>query len=692
MFSSITKFWLKLRIAQKTLLLVCLVFTAMQIAWLLVDQRMLVVERHFLAAAQIAHEWRHDNVGAQYPEHGSLSPYPPFLAYWSAPGLALFGVNGDVAALTLIPFAWLLLWGVWKTTRMFMPDLPAAATAALTLAFHHTMVMEPNYPAYPFMKEYLLDLPLSAFTAASLYMMLRLFDNSSLRHELGLGLTAGLGALTKVSFPLYLLILFAAAHIGVTSPRPSWRRWRLPLIIAAAIALPWYLLHAPDLFRAIVSRELNAGWAEECGMPHILSISGIAYAARIAQRLMSLPLALIAAAALIFAVIRKPKAWKFVLAGVLISQFSILFIWGKSERLTAPVIMFPAMALGLAALMPKRRSVQNAIAALWIIAAFGRMFLMNGFVPPALLRAFPETVKAEIAPSKNDWAVREIIGEIEKQRDSSVLLKATVVPFLGHFRHASFQQMAGSRGLRMAQESEWLIRSPAWRSELEASEFIVTKTGSQGPARFAPNADAIAAWIMERENSSVRIIAEHTLPDGSIAALWHHERERPTWERITEIKPANFLASFDNGIKLLGYEIKRKPDSLELRFQWWCESTPSQDARLFIQAREGYRNLTKQSYTPGAGLLPTALWKSTAGLDETYVLPLPENCRSGDHDVWIGWHRRGKRVPARDSIFPLFVKALCIGKTAPSRQGALAGPDPDTGLATPLKLPPLPGR
>jgi hypothetical protein len=676
----------------KTLGLVFLFFAGLQTTWLLLDQRALVVERHFLAAAQIAHEWRQDAIGAQYPEHGFLSPYPPLLAYWSAPGLALAGVRGDVAVLTLLPFAWLLLWSVWKIARLYMSEPAAVAAATLALAFHHVVVAEPNYPAYPFLKEYLLDLPLSALVAWSLYLLLRVHGNDSLRYRLGLGLAAGLGALTKVSYPLYLAILLGTVYTASGAPRPPWRRWLVPAVLAAAIALPWYAWHAPDLIQALIHHEFNPAWAAECGMPPVFSAAAATYAGRLLLRLLSAPLALAAAGAFAWTLFRRPAGWKLAAAGALLSQLVLLLVWGKSERLLAPVVLFPALALGLAADLPRQPAFRTLLAGVFIVTAACRMILMNGFVPPAWLRTFPEAVRAEIAPSRHDWALDALLDDMERHRDPSLLLKTAVVPFLGRFRHASLQQKAGARSLRLAQESEWTMRSDSWRDDLESTEFIVTKTGSQGPLRFTPNTDALDAWLREREDAAVRRLADYPLPDGSLATLWHHRRTFPAWSRFAGTRPRDFLASFDENIRLLGYEIRREPDRLELRFQWWCDAAPDRDVRLFIQVREGYRNLTKDSFTPGSGVYPTALWKPASGLVETYVLPLPETCRAGDYDVWIGWHRRRERLGVRDSIFPLLVKALCIGKTAPRRQGALAILDPDAGPASPLRLPPLPGR
>ena len=676
----------------KGVALVFFFFVCLQCIWLALDQRALVVERHFLASAQIAHEWRHDSVGAQYPEHGDISPYPPLLAYWSAPALALAGVNGDVAVLTLLPFAWLLMWSVWKTARLFMPNNAATAAAAMALAFHHAMVIEPNFPPYPLAKEYLLDLPLSAMVACTLFLAIRVYQNNSLRYQISLGLVAGLGALTKVSYPLYAVVIMAAVFTGMPAPRQPKQRWIIPAITALAIAAPWYFQHVPDLIRAFARHEFNPAWAAECGMPPVFSTAGLIFTGRLLLRLMSIPLAIVACIAFAGILILRPGGWRLLAAGALFSLVVILPIWGKSERLLAPLVLFPAIATGLAASLPPQPALRSIATGVCILAAVARITVMNGFLPGSWLNALALPAQSEVAPTRNDWAANAILDDIERHRDKSLLLKVAVPPYLGRFRHSSFHQKAGERGLRMAPESEWNIRSENWLHDLEASEFIVTKTGYQGPARFTPNSDAIASWLKEQAGSTIKKIADYPMPDNTTAVLWHHERTISTWSRLTGNRPREFLAVFGDNIRMLGYEIQRKPEHLELRFQWWCDTPPDNDARLFIQVREGYHNLAKASFTPGSGLYPTALWQPASGLDETYILPLPSTCRAGDFDVWAGWHRRNKRMPVRDSIFPLFIKAVCIGKTRPHCQGALADTNQPSGPLSPIKLPPMPGR
>ncbi len=676
----------------KALGLIFVFFTILQIIWLKIDQRALVVERHYLAAAHLAHEWRHSAVGAQYPEHGDTSPYPPLPVYFTAVGMAIMGISGDIAVLTLLPFAWLLLWSVWRTARLYMPEAPALATATLALAFHHVVVVEPNFPPFPLMKEYLLDLPLSAITAWSFYLMLRAQSEGHLKHRLALGLAAGLGALTKVTYPIYLLLLLVTARFSRSGKGLSWRLWITPAALAAIIALPWYLWHAPDLLQALYRFEFNPAWAEECGMPPIFSLASPAYAARLLLRLLSLPTAIITIIALALVCAFRPNGWKPAVFGLLASQIALLLVWGKSERLLAPIIFFPALVVGLAINLPPARKHRTAAAVLVIAAAGLRILLMNGFVPQSCLTAFPTQERIEIEPCTNDWAIAAMLDKIEEHRDKTLLTKVAVTPFLGRFRFSSFEQKTGERTMRLEQSVEWTIRSDAWTAAISNAEFIVTKTGCQGLQRFTPAADAIAAWVQANETSKLSRLADFSLPDGATATLWRQKNEHQAWSKFACARPRDFLVSFNEQIRMLGYQIRREPDRLELRFQWWCDSTSDKDARLFIQVREGYHNLATTSFTPGAGLYPTALWQPDTVIDETYLLPLPEKYQTGDFDVWIGWHRRHKRLPVRNSIFPIFMKAVCIGKTAPACQGAIADFTDPASPVSPLRLPPLPGR
>jgi len=290
---------------------------------------------------------------------------------------------------------------------------------------------------------------------------------------------------------------------------------------------------------------------------------------------------------------------------------------------------------------------------------------MNGMFPRLLFLVPPSFAEA-VTPAPDTWAVDAITECAMGIRDKSLLPRIAVAPYLGHFRHASFMQYAFENNLRIGAESEWMLRGPLWSEELERCEFVVTKTGAQGPPRFTPHARDVGDWLKDRVAAGdSRLAAVFSLPDGSEAMLFQNRLEFKTW-RVVDEAPRRALAIFGGAIGLYDYALDCGGDALTLRCGWACEKTPQLDCRFFIQVREGYRVKASATFAPGNGLKPAMDWTPGFAIEETYRLPLPQGPPGVEYDVWIGWHRMRGRLRVSDSIFPVFLNAVCVGK-APAR-------------------------
>ena len=219
----------------RTVLLLSAVFclyASLQVVWLTVDDRAIVEERDFIRVAHWGHVLRRDALSGVYPSGGGYVRHSPLLALWTAPFLALFGCRADVAVMSLLPFAALLMVAVYQIASRYLSGAASAVAAVLVLAFHHFAVVEPFYPAYSFIKEYKADLPLSAVVAATCWAMLVLHERTS-RRAIGLAaLTMVVGMLTRISYPLYVAILAAALWVAGRRDRRAWVRIAVALGIA----------------------------------------------------------------------------------------------------------------------------------------------------------------------------------------------------------------------------------------------------------------------------------------------------------------------------------------------------------------------------------------------------------------------------------------------------------------------------
>lgn len=642
-----------------------LLFATIQVVWLARDRRPIVEEKHLFATLRLAHTLLGDDVGRGFPDLGFRSPYPPFVVYLSAPVLALAGTTADLAVLTLLPFMALLLWSMWRAARFFYSPAAAAVAAILILACQHFVVAEERFPPYAFLKEYLLDLPLSAMTALTLALLLLLLrERPTLPRQVALGLTMGLGTLTKVTYPLFLVIILAALLCERFS---DWRRWReillRPAIIATLTALPWYALHIRDLWLALATREFSGDWAAECGKPPIFSLDGILYYPRLLEPMLSLPLLLVIAAATALALLRRSPGSRLAVGGMFVTYLTLTLFFGKGERMIAPCLVFAALAV--AALVDQAPpGIRRSALALAIIVASGfRIACLQGIVPgyrhPSGLTA------ADFAPSGDDWGVGRIMADARARHDPTTLLRVSVVPHLKHLGHNALMQYALEHGFRMSEDSAWKVRDRDWERELELSEFILTKEGDNGLNRFTPHRNNIEAWIAARLGGTVTLAGRYPLPDGSSAALYSHQRAFVTRGRIPAPGTSRDLAVFGEGLALTDVRVARDGDTIRVRCEWLARKPPRREYRIFIHVRRGWINLAAETYAPGDGLLPVIDWAPGTALAEEYSLPVPAECRETSCAVWLGWHFAGSNLSVTTTSLPRFWNSVLAGPVPP---------------------------
>jgi hypothetical protein len=165
--------------------------------------------------------------------------YPPLVSYVSIPFYALFG-ESEFAGFEVMTFFFLILeLSVYATGNLLFGNREGLVAASLAASF-------PIVIRYSHM--FMLDLPLASMTALAFYLLLRTDSFKRRTASLLFGLALGAGMLTKWTYPLFILVPFLYTIIP-TLRRSSWRRWQvtgwiLSLLIAMAIAAPWYLVHA----------------------------------------------------------------------------------------------------------------------------------------------------------------------------------------------------------------------------------------------------------------------------------------------------------------------------------------------------------------------------------------------------------------------------------------------------------------
>jgi 4-amino-4-deoxy-L-arabinose transferase-like glycosyltransferase len=161
------------------------------------------------------------------------SPYPPFALLIGALSVFVGGVNvaSPIIGENLI-FVPLLALGCYQTGRLLFGAKAGMLAAILALG---TDLITAQFHVF------MLDAPEAAVVAVSIWLLLECEDFSRTRVAAVAGVAVGLGLVTKVQYPSFVIGI-----VLVALARGGWRNWRGLAAFAATalvIAAPWYVDH-----------------------------------------------------------------------------------------------------------------------------------------------------------------------------------------------------------------------------------------------------------------------------------------------------------------------------------------------------------------------------------------------------------------------------------------------------------------
>lgn len=643
------------RLYTAALFAVFLVFAVLQYRWLETDQRPLLSEYHFFTASRIAHGWLGSDIAKDYFFKMRYLPYPPCVPYATAPWLVIFGNRHDVAALSLLPFVWLLMWSVWRVARRFCAPFPAWCAGILVLVFHHFVNIEPTYVPYQFIMAYLLDLPLSAFTALTLLAALRLAEDDSVANRLLLGVAVGLGALTRVNFALAAPVLLAALYAAGYRLPLRWRSLGVSALVALVIAAPWYAWHFADLAGGMIDFEFNPAVAAELGTPAIFSLRGLTYNAWLLKNMLTLPalLVVVAGSFLLFAAPAGRRLGRFAAAGLIATYIVLSLVYPKNPRLLAPFILFAALVpAGLLDLLRSRPAAVAVSGSAILFAAVLRVAGVHGYLPGYV---DPSGVPQQrLAPDERDWQYGTVMRLALQHRDPDLMLRIGLNSYAPNFRHIGLQQYALENNIRLAPDTGWRLASDSWRAEAERCEFIVLREGRGDAewydtcaqfARQEPRAKEVAEWVRAQWTDSC-IVGGAELPDLSRMTVYRNPRVARRWTESparADLVPA---ALFDGWLALLSYDLEADGADWRLCCRWQALAEPPRDYRMAAQYRRGWRVERDFVFEPCGGMKPLSLWKTGLVVEEQYRFPMLGDPDGGRSRLWLGWYRDFERMKA----------------------------------------------
>lgn len=241
----------------------------------------------------------------------------------------------------LISLALLLGSVDWMTRRLY-PE-PAhrgrlnytGLLAALLATCYH-------FPAW-LLHDAFLDYPLTAMVALSMAMLIRAGDFRDSRHAVQFGAVAGLGMLTKQTFPFFLALPVVYAVLLAVRRRELRPMVNLALagLVCAAVASIWYLPHFEDV-RAIYEVNRRAA-INENEAPLLSFQSNVYYAFGLISPQMQLPFGLLFVAGVLYSLWRWRRESLMLHLWLISGIAGFTLVANKDMRYTVPVL--PAAAI-----------------------------------------------------------------------------------------------------------------------------------------------------------------------------------------------------------------------------------------------------------------------------------------------------------------------------------------------------------
>jgi DUF2993 family protein/dolichyl-phosphate-mannose-protein mannosyltransferase len=408
-----------------------------------------------------------------------------------------------------------------------------------------------------------LDLPLASMVVAALYALVRSEGFSRPGWCVTLGVMLGLGMVTKPPFAAYVLPAFCWTTWQVL--RSADRRRRLgwlavALVLGVAIALPWYGPRILGLPMQAANRSFKNAAAE--GQAAYLSPESLLFYPR------TLPSQLGVLASLLFlvgawAVRRHRESRVFLWLSGVVPFMMFSMIQNRNFRYTLPILPAAALlaAVGARAFPPAWRRV-----GLWVCVVVGLVQVsMSSFavpIPPSVPGlSLPLAIYQP--PSRADWAHEAIIADLVRASAGRPATVA-VVPNYNFFSVSNFRYDAARLGLP-------LRMTRAWSGPPLGVDFIILKTGSQGPSWTSQKLEKLSGALAGGDPylaALYPVIGEYPLPDGSRGILRARRIQpltgtsAPRLAQGLESAPAKLLADNIAGAVGLGIRIGYKPDSL----------------------------------------------------------------------------------------------------------------------------------
>lgn len=416
-------------------------------------------------------------------------------------------------------------------------------------------------------RAFMLDIPLMTFVTLSYLSILKSDGFTRPGACIAVGITTGLGLLTKWSLVMYTFPAFLASLYWGLKRQKNARPLALAgvaALVAAVIAGPWYLRNIVGLVSSLGARAFRSGRWE--GDPPVLSAGSALYYLTSLVPQVGLVAALLFLVGLAFLFAKRSP----VRVGLALSWIAPLVVFtllrNKDLRYTLPLIPVVALIAASGLLHLSHRARHFAVGAM-VVASVWQVLLASGFgilavgTPQPFFRDLPLLLSDP--PRSEHWPIREILEVIDK--DSAARpVAVTIVPDYPEFSRSNFRYAATL--------SHFPYRfGRAWDESPIGYDYVVLKTGDQGPLFATRKARRIMERLSKSETEFRKVfpvLARFPLPTGEEAIVLKREIqpvEASSEEIVSRLRLAlkEYIADYARNVE--GFRVEITSDHQGLR-------------------------------------------------------------------------------------------------------------------------------
>lgn len=452
---------------------------------------------------------------------GYQSIYPPFVYFVTSIFYFIFGVKEDIPNFSNLVFVIILLLSTFGIGKKLYNDkiglLSTFFISIYTLTVHFSRIYD-------------LDYQLAAMVTLTIFLLLKTEYFSRRKYSVLLGIVIVFGLLTKWTFLFFvagpvLVILWRALvskkiyQYRVEKIKPLIN-FTITLLITLVFSIPWYFKHYKLIFNIADQARNNI-----FSVPYenLFSLNNIFYYFSRLYQSIYLIFFILFILGLIHIIISKKFRNLSLLLWFFIPYAIMTFLFSKESRYFLPAYPMVAVSSAVFLVSLKYKNLKSILIIFFIL--FGLYYfvetswnirLLNNisFLKPILFTGYGYILPTSESPRygytypiKLDSKIKETIDVIQQsKKDDKIILKVAIIPNDIFFNSQQFIYYTALKKNKIDYSPSSTIRNPSYEQNLKEADFIVTKTGSQGPEIWAKYSKEITDMENDPVNQTFHII------------------------------------------------------------------------------------------------------------------------------------------------------------------------------------------